>query len=137
MMLEKQPDRTKDAGEADYPVHYQVRSQPIQFSLLQVLITTSLLSVYFAIIHAAGHFMAGLVLGLAGQLIVLRIIRFDNLLSGALFCSALALGLLIGLGLLLGVVKTPYFIVSAILYPALGYFVGVCSVANYQFRMGV
>ena len=109
-------------------------TEPFQFTLRHMFVFVLLASVYMALTRSVGFLFASLLLGLfvVGALIVL--LRVSNLLVGGSLGAALASGMLVVLGLGASAMPGLDFFCACLIYPPIGYGIGILCAADRMFR---
>lgn len=109
------------------------REAGFHFSLWQLFVAVFMLSVYFALARLAGDFAALLI---AGTIVVgagITVLRIDNLLLGGVVGACLAGAILACAGW--ACVTSPGALFACwLLYPPLGYALGLAAVAQRSFK---
>jgi ABC-type multidrug transport system permease subunit len=110
------------------------RTEPFQFTLRHMFVFVLLASVYMALNRSMGFLFASLLLGLFVLGAVVVLLRVGNLLVGGFLGAALASGMLVLLGL--GMSEPPglEFFAACLIYPPIGYGIGMLCAADRMFR---
>ena len=111
-------------------------ASPFQFQLRHLFLLVSLACIYFALVRATGEFVAVLVIGVFALRAVIILLRIDGIMISGIVGTSLAGTLLLCAGLAFGPVPPCPLFVGCLVYPAIGFTVGVLCAARRQLDYG-
>jgi hypothetical protein len=109
---------------------------PFQFGLCHLFLLVLIASIYFALMRSTGGFVAALVIGIIVLRAVIVLLRIDNVMLSAIVGTFLAGAFLVCAGIAFGPVPSWLFLVSWLVYPPVGYVLGVLCAACRQLEYG-
>ena len=109
---------------------------PFQFELRHLFLLVSIACIYFALVRAIGEFPAALVIGIIVVRAVIILLRIDNMMVSAIVGTCLAGAFLVCAGMASSPAPPWLILVGCLVYPPIGYILGVLCAARRQLESG-
>jgi len=119
-------------NSGDRPSH----GEPFQYELRQLLLFVTIVSLLLALERSMGPLPPMLAIGSFLPVLAVTLLRTENMLAGGMVGAVLGASVLIVLDQMLGPLPLWQVVTAWILYPALGYVLGLVVAADRAFRSG-